>query len=264
MAAFVKGDLQVLLATEAAGMGCDISDVVQVIQYGHPRDLPSFVQRIGRAARDRKIHGFGVLYVPPITQHAADPLVREFIEKRDGTCLWAFIDKLFDFKDRTCNNSCSVCSPQERTRTTTICRDTPSKNNAKRWPARTKEEKYEALQRLKAWREKAYKTWVSSRPFMTSCESWIMSDEFAMQLSEKLSRFRTAEDVKSFASSCGWTPAGGNTWWVGIAEVLCKLNDEIVAGHGPGSETTAASVLAQPEDGSGGDGELNGEENALE
>lgn len=34
MAAFVKNDLQVLLATEAAGMGCDISDVVQVIQYG--------------------------------------------------------------------------------------------------------------------------------------------------------------------------------------------------------------------------------------
>ncbi|KAG0013266.1 hypothetical protein BGZ82_002235 [Podila clonocystis] len=34
MSKFVKSDLQVLLATEAAGMGCDISDVVQVIQYG--------------------------------------------------------------------------------------------------------------------------------------------------------------------------------------------------------------------------------------
>jgi superfamily II DNA helicase RecQ len=34
MLKFVKGDIQVLLATEAAGMGCDIPDVVQVIQYG--------------------------------------------------------------------------------------------------------------------------------------------------------------------------------------------------------------------------------------
>jgi len=31
---FVEGDTHVLLATEAAGMGCDIPDVVQVIQYG--------------------------------------------------------------------------------------------------------------------------------------------------------------------------------------------------------------------------------------
>ena len=34
MAQFVKSDSNILLATEAAGMGCDIPDVVQVIQYG--------------------------------------------------------------------------------------------------------------------------------------------------------------------------------------------------------------------------------------
>jgi len=34
MIKFVKGDIHVLLATEAAGMGCDIADVIQVIQYG--------------------------------------------------------------------------------------------------------------------------------------------------------------------------------------------------------------------------------------
>lgn len=34
MAKFVRGETQVLLATEAAGMGCDIPDVIQVIQYG--------------------------------------------------------------------------------------------------------------------------------------------------------------------------------------------------------------------------------------
>jgi superfamily II DNA helicase RecQ len=34
MLKFVQGEIQVLLATEAAGMGCDIPDVIQVIQYG--------------------------------------------------------------------------------------------------------------------------------------------------------------------------------------------------------------------------------------
>ncbi|KAG0013370.1 TNF receptor-associated protein 1, mitochondrial [Podila clonocystis] len=31
---FIKNEVHVLLATEAAGMGCDVPDVVQVIQYG--------------------------------------------------------------------------------------------------------------------------------------------------------------------------------------------------------------------------------------
>lgn len=34
MCNFEEGKIHVLLATEAAGMGCDIPDVVQVIQYG--------------------------------------------------------------------------------------------------------------------------------------------------------------------------------------------------------------------------------------
>jgi superfamily II DNA helicase RecQ len=34
MTKFTEGGIHILLATEAAGMGCDIPDVVQVIQYG--------------------------------------------------------------------------------------------------------------------------------------------------------------------------------------------------------------------------------------
>jgi superfamily II DNA helicase RecQ len=34
MTQFTKSKIHILLATEAAGMGCDIPDVVQVIQYG--------------------------------------------------------------------------------------------------------------------------------------------------------------------------------------------------------------------------------------
>ncbi|KAF9308298.1 hypothetical protein BG006_005489, partial [Podila minutissima] len=34
MDCFIKNEVLVLLATEAAGMGCDVPNVVQVIQYG--------------------------------------------------------------------------------------------------------------------------------------------------------------------------------------------------------------------------------------
>ncbi|KAI7816640.1 hypothetical protein BC939DRAFT_381373, partial [Gamsiella multidivaricata] len=55
--------LYVLLSTEAAGMGCDISDVVRVVQYGYPNNISTLVQRLGRAARDPHISGSGILLV---------------------------------------------------------------------------------------------------------------------------------------------------------------------------------------------------------
>ncbi|KAG0312618.1 hypothetical protein BG000_006180, partial [Podila horticola] len=57
MKAFKAGEFNILLATEAAGMGCDISDIVRVVQYGFPKDLNSLVQRLGRAARDSRLQG---------------------------------------------------------------------------------------------------------------------------------------------------------------------------------------------------------------
>ncbi|KAF9279457.1 ATP-dependent DNA helicase sgs1, partial [Mortierella antarctica] len=50
MCNFMESKIHVLLATEAAGMGCDIPDVVQVIQYSFPRDMSSLEQRFGQAA----------------------------------------------------------------------------------------------------------------------------------------------------------------------------------------------------------------------
>ncbi|KAF9157571.1 ATP-dependent DNA helicase sgs1 [Mortierella sp. AD010] len=207
---FVKGDIDVLLATEAAGMGCDIPDVVQVIQYG---DMPSLVQRFGRAARDPKIQGFGILYAPPITKMSpTDENVRE-------------------------------------------------SGNRGRWPSRSEEEKNEALKTLLAWRKEAYGRWVSCRPFRTGRETWILPDNAAKQLSQRFSQARTAEAVKTIASSCNWSPLGGSVRFDEVAQVLDKLNSEIDARRGSGSQTTTASALDQLEDDSDGGGERSdGEE----
>lgn len=50
MEAFKSNSTSILLATEAAGMGCDISNILRVVQFGFPDSLSLMVQRLGRAA----------------------------------------------------------------------------------------------------------------------------------------------------------------------------------------------------------------------
>lgn len=64
MEAFKSNSASILLATEAAGMGCDISNVLRVIQFGFPDSLSSMVQRLGRAVRDPQLRGIGILLAP--------------------------------------------------------------------------------------------------------------------------------------------------------------------------------------------------------
>lgn len=223
--------------------------------------MPSLVQRFGRAARDSKIQGFGILYAPPISKTTpTDKNVREYLMNQAGGCLWTTIDKLFENDARTCNNSCSGCLKVNRPVSTTVCQDSRSSIRGK-YPRRSEEEKRMALTKLQAWRKGAYEKWVSNRPFRTGGETWILPDSVAKQLSQKFSRARTAMEVKAIASSCNWTPLGGDVLFGEVAQVLDKFNSEIDARCGSGSQTTAASMLDQPKDGSddgeGSDGEDN-------
>ncbi len=74
--AWTKGEISVIVATKAFGMGIDKADVRKVIHYNVPQSLEAYVQEAGRAGRDGHSAEAILLYNPADLQKF-DKLINE-------------------------------------------------------------------------------------------------------------------------------------------------------------------------------------------
>jgi ATP-dependent RNA helicase DeaD len=84
MAAFKRGDIDVLIATNVAARGLDIPDVTHVVNYDVPQNAEEYIHRIGRTARAGK-QGTAITFVGEWDIEAFDAICKEIgIEPRKG------------------------------------------------------------------------------------------------------------------------------------------------------------------------------------
>jgi superfamily II DNA/RNA helicase len=69
LAAFERGDVDTLVATDVAARGIDVSGISHVINYDPPADRDGYVHRVGRTAR-AGASGVGITFFGP--EHARD------------------------------------------------------------------------------------------------------------------------------------------------------------------------------------------------
>src|SRR5699024_8888401 len=77
--AFIRDNVNIIVATIAFGMGINKPDVRYVIHYDMPKNIESYYQQIGRAGRDGLRADCLVLFT-----HADSQKIRYFINKKEG------------------------------------------------------------------------------------------------------------------------------------------------------------------------------------
>ena len=131
-----SGEIPMIVATKALGMGIDKPDIRNVIRNGVPENMLAWVQELGRAGRDGKKACATILYRRTDISHANAWILNNLHNKERcnyilmgysdswryvqahlaGVCRRRLLFDLFDEKDTqtySCGTCCDVCSLQQ-------------------------------------------------------------------------------------------------------------------------------------------------------
>jgi ATP-dependent DNA helicase RecQ len=99
--AFMKGDAEVMVATNAFGMGVDKEDVRTVIHYNISASLESYVQEAGRAGRKKEIEArCCILYHESDLGGHFQLLNRSKLNQQEIDQVWRALKRLTKFRDK--------------------------------------------------------------------------------------------------------------------------------------------------------------------
>ena len=102
-----KQNPRILIATVAFGMGIDCKDVRQVIHFGPPVDIESYVQETGRAGRDG-LPALAILVIKPKWNRTEESMSNYM--SNNTVCRRAQLFKHFDNWDSiSVENCCDIC-----------------------------------------------------------------------------------------------------------------------------------------------------------
>jgi ATP-dependent DNA helicase RecQ len=79
---FMQGELDVVVATTAFGMGVDKAEIRFVLHYDHPASLEAYAQEAGRAGRDGK-EAYAILLYHTQTQRTQRFIARQGVPQRE-------------------------------------------------------------------------------------------------------------------------------------------------------------------------------------
>lgn len=123
--AFTKGNYDVMICTNAFGMGIDIPNIRYVIEYSLPQSIEDLAQQVGRASRDGA-YGEGIVLFSFediqtieyfIAQQKDRIIQKQYQQKLDSIvdyclskkCRHQFISQYFHNKEEICKINCDNC-----------------------------------------------------------------------------------------------------------------------------------------------------------
>jgi len=111
------GEVRLVIATSALGLGVNIPNVRWVIHYGIPMNVEDYVQEIGRAGRDG-LQSYAIMYYRPYHLARCDKSMRRFVKNADAECRREMVADYFkesstnEVESVICCDQCGGVEPQ--------------------------------------------------------------------------------------------------------------------------------------------------------